>query len=278
MPFPIRKVQTQFEKVIDYQYIRSIKNKEVRKTRFKRSLSQQVFRAFLMAVLLVEIGYVGYRGLSLFKGSPWFSLHNVVVTGSKQTKPEEIKELVLSQNQNALTADLTEIKLRLEAHPWIQDAVIWRELPGTIRVQITERQPVALVLAGNLYLVDPSGRVIHVFDQNSKYSDLPVITGIPDVSRTEQVRSALAYVTALSKDPKILRQVSEIHYYDKNSTIVYLKGVPFGLLVAQDGILPMIRKLIRHSDFVNRNFAGQKLIDLRYQDQIILKNAYREQL
>ena len=278
MPFPIRKVQTQYEKVIDYQYIRNLKNKEVRKNRFKRTLSQQIFRFFLMAVLVGELAYLGYLGFQIFKGSSLFALNNVVITGTKHTRFEEIKKLVLATNNNVITADLTQIKLRLEAHPWIQSAVLWRELPGTIRVHITERYPIALVLSGNLYLVDHSGRIIHVFDQDPQYAGLPVITGITDVSNEAQVRAALAYVEILRADPAVLRQISEIHYYDKYSTIVYLKGYPFGLLVSQDGILPMIRKLIHYADFLKANFANQKVIDLRYEDQIILKNGYKEQL
>ena len=52
MPLPIKRVQAQQEKVIDYQYIRNIKNKEVRKNRFRRTFSQQLFRIFLVLLLL----------------------------------------------------------------------------------------------------------------------------------------------------------------------------------------------------------------------------------
>ena len=278
MPFPIRKVQTQDEKVIDYQYIRNLKNKEVRKNRFKRTLSQQIFRFFLIILLLGEIIYLGVLGLEAFKGSPIFLLNRVEVSGTHHTTPEEIKSIVLSDHHNTLTADLTQIKLRLENHAWIQSAVLWRELPGTIRVHITERKPVALVLSGNLYLVDHRGRIIQSFDQDSQFASLPVLTGISDVSNEQQIRATLDYVDALSADPAVLKQVSEVHYYDKYSTIIYLRGMPFGLLVSQDGILPMIKKFMAYSDFVSKNFPNQKMIDLRYGDQIILKNSYKEQL
>ncbi len=191
---------------------------------------------------------------------------------------EEIQKLVLSGQKSALTADLTEIKLRLESHPWIQSAVIWRELPGTIKVHITERTPAALVLSGNLYLVDHAGRIIQMFDQDTRYATLPVLTGISDLSNASQIKAALEYVDELGHDPKVFQTISEIHYYDNRSTIVYLKKVPFGLLVSKDGILPMIKKFLVYEDLMQKNFPNQKLIDLRYEDQIVLKDTYKETL
>lgn len=275
---PVKKIQTQNEKVIDYQYIRNLKNREVRKTRFKRTLSQRAVRIILILILTIEGGYLGYHGLQALKSSSWFFLNQIEVTGTHKTKPEEITKYIRTGQQNAVFADLTSIKLALENHPWIKSAVIWRELPGTIRVHITERQPIALVLAGNLFLVDLDGRVIDTFDHDAEYASLPVLTGINEVSNESQIRHALQFVSALSEDASVLRQVSEINYYDGENTIVYLKGFSFGLLVSKDGILPMIKKFIDYSDVVKKNFSDVKVVDLRYQSQIILKHTYREQL
>ncbi len=278
MQFPVKKIQTQNEKVIDYQYIRNLKNREVRKSRFKRSFSQRALRIALLLILTIEGGYIGYHSVQALRSSSWFFLNRIEVTGTHKTQPEEIKKYIRDGQQNALFADLTRIKLGLENHPWIQSAVIWRELPGTIRVHITERQPVALTLSGNLYLVDREGRVIDTFDHDPEYSSLPVLTGISEISNEGQIRSALQFISALSADISVLDQVSEIHYFDNDNSIIYLKGFSFGLLVSKDGILPMIQKFIAYSEVVKKNFTNVKIVDLRYQGQIILKDTYRELL
>ncbi len=274
----LRKVEVQSEKVIDYQYIRNLKNKEVRKTRFKRTISQRVLRLLLVVVLLSEVSYLGFQGFRMLANSGLFFLNRIEITGNHKTQAAEIRELAQAGQDNALFADLTAIKLRLETHPWIQSAVVWRELPGTIRINVTERVPVCLVLAGKLYLVDATGRAIDTFRDDPEYASLPVLTGIDDVSDERLVRSGLQYVTELEKDTQILKLVSEIHLYDKYSTIVYLKGMPFGLLVSKDDILPMIKKFLKYSEFAVRNFPEAKLVDLRYKGQIILKDTYKEQL
>lgn len=278
MPFPIRKVQTQEEKVIDYQYIRNIKNKEVRKTRFKRTLSQKITRILLIVLLVGELSYLGFQGVQSLKTSSLFFLNRIEVTGTHKTTATEIKTIVLQQSKNALLADLTRLKLRLETHPWIESAVIWRELPGTIRIHIVERKPVALVLAANLYLVDRHGKAISLYEQDPESASLPVITGISDITNEEKIRGGLEFVQALSQDAEVFQQISEIHYYDADSTIVYLRGIPLGLFVSKDGILSMIKKFIQHADLVKKNFSSLKWIDLRYQGQIILKHSYKEQL
>jgi len=278
MQFPVKKIQTQNEKVIDYQYIRNLKNREVRKSRFKRTFSQRAFRIVLLLILTGELLYVGYNGVQSLRSSSWFFLNNIEITGTHKTQPEELKKYIREGQQNALFADLTRIKLGLENHPWIQSAVIWRELPGTIRVHIIERHPKALALSGNLYLVDSEGRVIDIFDNDPEYSSLPVITGISEISNEGQVRSVLQFVSGMSEDAGVLHQVSEIHYFDNENAIIYLKGFSFGLLVSKDGILPMIQKFIAYSEVVKKNFTNVKVVDLRYQGQIILKDTYREQL
>jgi cell division septal protein FtsQ len=277
MALPIRKVQTQQEKVIDYQYIRNLKNKEVRKSRFKRTLSQRIFRIFLIAALISEASYLGFFGIKSLTSSHWFTIHNVAVTGTSKTTPEEIRKMVLAGQANSLKIDLTQVKLRLESHPWIESVVIWRELPATICVHITERKPAALVLVGNLYLVDHRGRMIDSFRQEPEYATLPVITGISDISKEAEIRKGLEFVDALAVDPAVLKQISEIHY-DGDSTILYMKGMTFGLLVSKDGILPMVKKFMTYSDVVKNNFGNPRLIDLRYHQQIVVKDFYREQL
>src|SRR5262245_5715546 len=201
---PVKKIKTQNEKVIDYQYIRNLKNREVRKSRCTRTFAPRALRIVLLLILTGEMAYVSYNGIQSLRSSSWFFLNNIEITGTHKTQPEELKKYVQEGQKNALFADLTRIKLGLENHPWIQSAVIWRELPGTIRVHITERQPKALALSGNLYLVDGEGRVIDTFDHDSEYSSLPVITGINEISNESQIRCVLQFISALSADVQVL--------------------------------------------------------------------------
>jgi len=273
-----RKGANDPEKVIDYQYIRNLKNKEVRKSRFKRTFSQRVFRIILICILVAEIIYLAGRGFQIAQYSNAFVLKDVVVTGAHKTDEDQVRSMIFATQRNTLQVDLKQIQLQLESQPWVQSTILWRELPGTIHVHIIERKPVAIVSTGHLYLVDPAGRVIEPLEEDAEYASLPIITGVSDIHNQGEIRSGLDFVDAVAADPEVLRKISEFHYYDKYNTIVYMKGYTFGLLVAKDGILPMIRKFANYSGFMKDNFSAQKIIDLRYDGQIVVKDAYKEQL
>lgn len=266
------------EKVIDYRYIRSLKNREVRRSRFKRTLSQRVFRLILVLLLLGELSYLSLHGARILQRSELFSLQYVDVVGAVHTDAVQIRTMLLSSFRNTWEVDLTKVQLQLEAQPWIQSAVVRRDLPGTIRVHIQERTPKALVLSGQFYLVDERGKVILTVNSHSPFVGLPVITGIEDVSDESKIRTGLEFISAVSEDQKILNWVSEFQYYDDHHSIIYLKGLPFGLFIAKNDILPVIRKFSGYTDFIQRNFPDLKFVDLRYKGQFILKNAYQERL
>ncbi|TFH27546.1 MAG: FtsQ-type POTRA domain-containing protein, partial [Myxococcales bacterium] len=89
-------------------------------------------------------------------------------------------------------------------HPWIEDATVVRKLPGSIRIEIVERQPVALVALDKLYLVSHAGAVFKRLGVDDPV-DLPVITGIA----SERFYDDLDYRTAI-----LLRSMAVLQDYE----------------------------------------------------------------
>ena len=50
---------------------------------------------------------------------------------------------------NVVHLDESAVEARLEAEPWIAEATVTAELPATIMVEIDERTPVLVVVAGS---------------------------------------------------------------------------------------------------------------------------------
>lgn len=124
---------------------------------------------FLLAVLA---GYVFLR-------SSFFQVDQVVVTGNQQVTTDEIMTLVGSvARQNIWEVDTGELEARLRRVPLVAAAYVDRRLPGTIAVQVTERQEAAVVPFDQEYLaVDISGVML------GSYSSLdgikvPLLTGL----------------------------------------------------------------------------------------------------
>jgi hypothetical protein len=126
--------------------------------------------------------------------------------------------------QNLLALDLARVKRNLELVPIIQSASIERILPRTLRIRVTEREPLAQILMPRpratggiemaVFQIDAEGWVIPPLEPRqragspSPADDLPVISGInpndPQPGRrieTPQVQAALQLLIAFESSP-----------------------------------------------------------------------------
>ncbi|MFQ5895825.1 MAG: cell division protein FtsQ/DivIB [Nitrospinota bacterium] len=121
----------------------------------------------------VLLGLLGHRWAL---ESPWFQLGRVVVAGNSHLSEEEVLRLARLRRENLFQVDLDALRARLEAHPWVREARVSRLLPDALRVELTERRPVALVRAGSLLVVDGGGGVLGPARQPAGGSTLPEVT------------------------------------------------------------------------------------------------------
>jgi cell division protein FtsQ len=126
------------------------------------------------ASLLVAWGLRRY-----LRQSPRFAVRAIEVEGHHRlTAPEIAKLAGVERGMNVFALDEQLAAHALSADPWIERATVTRELPGTVRIRVTEREARALAAVdGRLYLVDAGGEI---FKQRAEGdpSDLPVVTGM----------------------------------------------------------------------------------------------------
>lgn len=71
--------------------------------------------------------------------------HLEVVGTSSLTRAEIVRLAALSPSTNVLWFDAGAVERRLESDPWVARATVSRRLPGTIRISVVERAPVAMI-------------------------------------------------------------------------------------------------------------------------------------
>lgn len=114
---------------------------------------------------------VGLLGAVAVTGGAWLVLHapvlalrRVEVTGRLvHTDAARIRAGAgLRTGEPMLLADLGAARRRVERLPWVAEARLVRRLPGTVRIHVVERAPVAWAAdaAGIPWLVDGTGRVL----------------------------------------------------------------------------------------------------------------------
>ena len=81
--------------------------------------------------------------------SPRLRLREVRVTGTQRLSPAEVERIGhVPLGQNVFRCNLVRVSAQLRTDPVIKDAVVTRELPGTLRVAVTERVPALQVMSG----------------------------------------------------------------------------------------------------------------------------------
>lgn len=107
-----------------------------------------------------------------------FRVNDILVEGRQYTSGQKIlKAMQLQVNDPIFKLSPYNISHNLKEVPWIREAHVHRQLPGTIYVKIVERVPIAIWQhQKNHYLVDGEG-VIITNENLATFASLPVIVG-----------------------------------------------------------------------------------------------------
>jgi cell division protein FtsQ len=141
-----------------------------------------VAKALLGGALIVTLsGAVAWAVRRHVVQSARFAVTDIVVAGERQRPADTLlEEAGLARGANIFTVDLDRARARLLADPWVGAATLARRLPGTILVQVTEREVGALVVLRQAYLASRDGVIFKRFELGDP-TDLPVVTGLdPD--------------------------------------------------------------------------------------------------
>lgn len=100
--------------------------------------------------------------------SPVLDVDRVVVTGADRTPGAAVVDASGVLTGDALiTVDRADVRRSVERLPWVEHAEVERAWPGTLRIVVRERTPVAVVaVAGRRWgVVDGTGRVLEVVEE-----------------------------------------------------------------------------------------------------------------
>ncbi len=136
-----------------------------------------------------------------------FSVNSIVAFGASQTEAQALRTaMAVPQGAPIVDLDLTAIRHKVEALPWVRVASVERSLPDRLIVRIVERQPAALLQEnGQLSLIDSTGTPIRN-TALTPFIHLPTVTGpgaaaaTPDLLKVLQEAPILAArVTAATR-------------------------------------------------------------------------------
>ncbi len=136
--------------------------------------------------------------------SPLLDVNQIAVVGVEGAHADEVIAAAgVHPGEPLLTTDTGAVVDRIEALPWVADVRVARQLPGTLRVEVTPRFPVAwrAIDEGGIAIFDHRGVTISTAPAPSP--------GLPELNATgADVRAAARVAGALS--PTLVPQVASI--------------------------------------------------------------------
>ena len=162
-----------------------------------------VYVALAAVVATLPVGL--YRVILHAMGSPHFALKEIRCLGLQHLTEEDVASAAgLRLGTSIMAVDPDDIEHALAREDWVRKVRVHRELPQTMVIEITERTPVAVLAAGDLYLLDDTATPFTRVGVR-EFPDFPVLSlssvesiGLEDmrsIGLQQMMAEALALVT-----------------------------------------------------------------------------------
>ena len=267
------------------RYLRRQKPLEIRRKKFggrswafyRRVLVWTVAGATGMTCAIVAGRFLLYSPQVLLLKSDQIDLAgNHIVSREAVLQP-----FARDRNRSVLRIPLDARRAQLEELPWVESASVQRILPNRIRVELTERTPIAFLRNGSeLALIDAHGVILGRPEGEDLH--FPIVAGLPESMPREEREKRLQTYQEFLRDADLVRaesadRVSEVDLSNAKD----LRVVMTGLASATDAQAVTIH--FGASDFTGKyrmlveNFAQWQAntghvqsIDMQYSRQVVV--------
>jgi cell division protein FtsQ len=108
----------------------------------------------------------------------YFNTKSLIITGNQNFSDNQVIGYAgLKKGTNIFSVNLSIVRKRLLAHPWIENARISRKFPSGIKIRIKEHKAVAIADLGRRYFINDKGEIFKECDVEDP-GVLPIIKGL----------------------------------------------------------------------------------------------------
>lgn len=273
------------------KYLRRQKPVEIRKRKFSRKTWPLYRRVLVGTIAVLAVGVAAYQAGHYFLFSPSVMLENpgqIQIEGNRFVARDAIVEKFSADlGRSVVRVPLEDRRKAIESLPWVEQAGVQRVLPNQIRVEITERTPVAFLrTAGDLSLVDSHGMILERPAEGEFL--FPVVSGIGESIPRELREQRMNSYVEFMKDIELAQPGADDHVSEVDlSDAADLRATITGLGPATGGPSPVLVHF-GDSDFGNRyrmlsenigqwrSSAGSvDSVDLRFARQVVVNPETR---
>ncbi len=136
------------------------------------------FRAAGYLLVLAAVNLACFAVYNAICSWDLFAAESVEVTGNRRLSDAVVRSRAgVEVGDNVLAVNLQRVRRRLLAHPWVEEASVYREIPRRVRIHVRERECLAVIDLGRRFLIDPHG-VPFSEAPEAAADDVPLIVGL----------------------------------------------------------------------------------------------------
>jgi cell division protein FtsQ len=238
---------------------------------------KRVAAASALILLAAAVGTAGHWAPPLLQRAETFTVERVEVSGTRLLAPQEVLSLLDLPERASVWHDPGAHEAVLTLHPVISEARVTRRLPGTLRVRIREKAPVALLDGRSLRLVTADGEVLPVSPARAPL-DLPIVRGANGAGQPDSLTTALvAELGRLAElDPAVASRISELRRGPAGELVALLADPALEVVLPAGADLArllqlraVLGELARQAEESTRRVPLR--VDLRFQDQVVVR-------
>lgn len=204
-----------------------------------------------------------------------FAVRTVVLECPVESaRPELEAALSASRPGNIFLLDIGGLKGALERHPWVGEAVIRRDFPATLRIEIRPRRPAAVVAgAGGFRLVSRDGVILESAAKPPR-TDLPLFRDAGGFRTDAAAKTAQAWACLDALGPDAAGRVESLDLSDPGNIVLVLRGGPTRLLMGADRFAEKLDLFLEAEAWLRERFGALDYVDLRlFQDRVTVRPA-----
>jgi cell division protein FtsQ len=246
------------------KYLRRQKPVEIRKRKFSRKSWPLYRRVLVGGIAALSVGFALYEAAIYLLYSPGVALvsaEQIEISGNRFVAADAIAEkFSADMGHSVVRVPLMERRDAIESIAWVEEAHVQRVLPNRIRVEITERTPVAFLRTGSeLSLVDAQGVIL---DRPAEGEfRFPVVSGIGEATPRATRQQHMNLYVQFMKDIERVQPGADDHVSEADITEASdLRATLTGLGTAAGSASPILVHF-GDSDFGNRYHLLAENID-----------------
>lgn len=206
-----------------------------------------------------------FGGPALLRRIDFFAVRRVEFVGVSASRPAELAAAMRVPAGANLFDDLAPYRARVLAAPGIRAAEVHRRLPGTLVVEVTEAQAVALA---------PKDGRLRMVGRNGKFLPFDPAVSAPDLPLVDQPGARVARVLARLQDadPELFSRVvtaTEV----RGDVVVDVGGRR--LWLRPDVTAEVIRAVMAAEEVLGQQGRAWKELDGRFAGQVVVRGRSR---